>query len=182
MTGRKLTQAQWDTLCSLDNVRRSLASISADAHHEATSALRLAATAVLGAKEADALMKTLANVDSMDWCLRELGYSIITPPASPKVYIVVGDCVPYIAHVTSDSANHWVNDNRIGDSIHPVDLIVTDADIGDARDLDILAYVISDEMDKGDHGMPDVGQDDLRAALPVFLALAAAHARANSEG
>lgn len=179
---RKLSQTQWDTLCQLDNVRRSLLAVSQEAHDQATVALLTTARATLGTIPGERLVLAVGQTENMDAALMQIGYSVITPPAPPKVYVVVSDCTPYCAHVTADSANHWISDNRLGDEIHPVDLLVADADIEGVGDLDMLAYDISDTMSKGDYGMTDVAQDEIRAALPVFLALAAAHARANPDG
>lgn len=36
-------------------------------------------------------------------------------------------------------------------------------------DLDMLAYDIADTLDRGEYGMGDITQDEIRKALPVFL-------------
>lgn len=48
-------------------------------------------------------------------------------------------------------------------------------------DLNMLAYDISDLLDRGDYGLPAIGQDDLRAGLRTYLMTAIAHAAAQSE-
>jgi hypothetical protein len=49
------------------------------------------------------------------------------------------------------------------------------------QDLDMLAYDIADAMDRGEYGMGEITQDDIRAALPAFLAAAHKHADANQD-
>lgn len=44
-------------------------------------------------------------------------------------------------------------------------------------DLDMLAYDIADTLDRGEYGLGDITQDDIRAALPAFLQAALTHAR-----
>lgn len=39
----------------------------------------------------------------------------------------------------------------------------------DEPDLDMLAYDIADVMDRGEYGLGDITQDDIRAVLPAFL-------------
>lgn len=46
-------------------------------------------------------------------------------------------------------------------------------------DLDMLAYDIADTMDRGEYGLGDITQDDIRALLPAFLVACLAHADAN---
>lgn len=181
MRNRKLSQTQWDTLCQLDNVRRSLAAVSVEAHELATATLLPTARAMIGTIPSERLMVALEQTESMDAALRHVGYSVITPPSPPQVYVAVGDCAPYSVHITANSANHWISDNRLGDEIHPVPLIVSDTDIDGVGDLDMLAYDISDVMSKGDYGMPDVAQDEIRAALPIFLALAAGYVKTEDD-
>jgi hypothetical protein len=49
-------------------------------------------------------------------------------------------------------------------------------------DLDMLAYDIADLLDRGEYGLGDVTQDDLRAVLPQFLTGAIEHANATETG
>ena len=61
---------------------------------------------------------------------------------------------------------------RAGDGRH--DLPISEPD------LDMLAYDIADVMDRGEYGMGDITQDDIRAVLPAMLIAALANADANS--
>jgi hypothetical protein len=49
----------------------------------------------------------------------------------------------------------------------------------DGDQLDLIAYDIADTMDKGEYGLGDVTQDDIRAVLPAFLIACLANAEAN---
>lgn len=46
----------------------------------------------------------------------------------------------------------------------------TPPDTADSLDLDMLAYDISDMLDRCGYDQVDAGIDDIRAALPAFLA------------
>lgn len=50
-----------------------------------------------------------------------------------------------------------------------------------AIDLDMLAYDIADAMDKGEYGLGEVSQDDLRPFLVELLMKALEHARTSHE-
>ena len=43
-------------------------------------------------------------------------------------------------------------------------------------DLDMLAYDFADTLDRGEHGLGDITQDEIRAELPAFLAACLARA------
>ena len=48
-------------------------------------------------------------------------------------------------------------------------------------DLDLLAYDISDLLDRGEYGLVAIAQDDLRAGLYAFLLTAVGHAQAQAD-
>lgn len=72
---------------------------------------------------------------------------------------------------------------------HDAELLTTMIRASDGRiplnitdpDLDMLAYDIADTLDRGEYGLGDITQNDIRAVLPAFLIACLANADADAD-
>jgi hypothetical protein len=181
-----LPRDQYDALETADNTRRALAKTKAA--NAATTAFLSYASQVLprrdGTDHGQALLKLLnqAPTQPLAVCLNALGYVIgadTTDRAEQLCYVVVLDDDSSVVRVFADPEAAYefsgATDAGIGTKVLDIPFEPITRPLPLELDLDMLAYDIADTMDKGEYGLGDVSQDDIRAVLPEFLSAALAH-------
>lgn len=185
---KPLRYADFEAMEIADNARRKLAKRNAAA--AATRAFWDYINEVLAPGMADRLLGLLTDYPdhSLELCLNSLGYTVTRnpEPPGPLCYVAILDHANdpgfdiLRVFVDSDAAHEFSEDTDAGRGTYILEapfepMLPT---LPDGIDLDIFAYDIADTMDRGEHGLDEIGQDDIRAALPAFIAAAQAHAAA----
>lgn len=185
-----LSRPDYDALVIADKARCDIAQRSAKATAAANQALLSYATSVIGDNRAKALLDLLTEYPrcTLGECLNSIGYVVADTPVDP---VEPGRIchVAILDHANSpgfdvvrvfadtDAANEFSGGTSEGLGTYildaPFEPITRPLPPG--LDLDMLAYDIADTMDKGEHGLGNVSQADIRAVLPEFLSAAIAH-------
>jgi hypothetical protein len=187
-----LPRPEYEAIEIADNARRVLRKRSAKAANNATRALRSYLDDVMGSGHAEALLGLLTDYPDrcLGECLNALGYVVTDPPPdpqAPKCYIVVrndDDCdckTPIHAFVLETAAREFCSDP----STHVVTVDFEPApepEVPEGLDLDMLAADISKMLSRygyDEWGLENVSDDEIRPALPAFVAACLANAAAN---
>lgn len=184
-----LPRPEYDAIEIADNARRTLAKRSATAANNATKALWSHLDDVIGVDHAKSLIALLTEYPdrTLGECLNALGYVVTDPqpdPQAPKCHIVVRndedcDCqTPIRAFALETAAREFASDP----STHVVIVDFEPApepELPEDLDLDMLAADISKMLSRYGYeewGLENVSDDEIRPALPAFIAACLAHA------
>jgi hypothetical protein len=194
-----LPRPDYDAIEIADNARRTLTRRSAKAAANATQALLSYLDAVIGAAHAKSLLDLLADYPdrSLSECLDALGYVVTDPDPEPtghKCHVVVRDsddcdnagCVKVVrVFADSDAAVEFSGNTDAGRGTHILDVDFEPApepDLPEGLDLNMLTADISKMLSRygyDEWGMEHVSDDEIRPALPAFIAACLANAAAN---
>lgn len=132
--------------------------------------LRHALAALLGDQRADGLIQDLRTTD------RPFRKALDIILAVPQCYVVHNDfdgLLGVYAH-KGDADAAAENDDYVTQTSYTAARL---PELPENLDLDMVAYDIADILGKGDYGLGDITQNEIRAELPAFLAAALTRAQ-----
>lgn len=188
-----LPRPEYDAIEIADNARRTLGVRSAKAANNATRALWSHLDDVIGVEHARALIDLLTDYPdrSLSECLNALGYIITDPPPdpqAPKCHIAVrngdrdGSFTLVRAFADPDAAYQFVTNTEQGAGCYLLHIDFEPApepELPEGLDLDMLAADMSKMLSRygyDEWGLENVSDDEIRPALPAFIATCLAHA------
>lgn len=188
-----LPRPEYDAIEIADNARRTLARRSTKAAAVATQALRSYLADVIGGERGEALLDMLTGYPSgsLGECLHALGYVVTDPKpdsGAPRCHIAGrngdrdGSFTLVRAFADPDAAYQFVTNTEQGAGCYLLHIDFEPApepELPEGLDLDMLAADMSKMLSRygyDEWGLENVSDDEIRPALPAFIATCLAHA------